>query len=205
MRKYSASDSRYNVDNCSRVPTDNCVGRPQRARNHDAFCGQLRGELDGFVASLGQFLEPPGDGRYKRLSEVARLCRIGLFHLVEQKFPGLILLLDFPFLTLGKLERLGRVAQPLTGHGAPNLFQSTMRPLDVALGSFKIQFQASRDSSGGADLVFRDGPIRDGQGRVTLGRFMEPGFGRREILGVALFSQLNESTVLRRVVGFCRR
>ena len=50
-----------------------------------------------------------------------------------------------------------------------------------------------------------DDPIRDGQGRVTLGRFMERGFGRREILGVALFSQLNESTVLRRMVSFCRR
>ena len=205
MRKYSASDSRYNVDNCSRVPTDICVRRPQRARDHNAFRGQLRGELDGLVASLSQFLEPPGDCWYKRLSEVARLCRIGLLHLVEQQSPGLVLRLDFPFLTLRQLERLGRVAQPLAGHGAANLFESAMRPLDVALDAFKIQFHSRRGSSGGADLVVSDDPIRDRQGRVTLGRFMEPGFGRREILGVALFSQLDESTVLRRVVGFCRR
>jgi hypothetical protein len=38
-----------------------------------------------------------------------------------------------------------------------------------------------------------------------LRRPLEPGFGRREILGVALFSQLDEPTVHRRVVGFCRR
>jgi hypothetical protein len=33
----------------------------------------LRSELDGLVAPLGQLLEPTGDGRCERLSEVARL------------------------------------------------------------------------------------------------------------------------------------
>ena len=64
---------------------------------------------------------------------------------------------------------------------------------------------ASRGILGGADLVIGDDPIRDGQGRVTLSRFMEPGFGRRKILGVAQFSQLDESAVVQRVVGLCRR
>ena len=139
MLKYSASDKPVQSGQLL-AGADRYLGRwPQRARDHNAFCGQLRGELDGLVASLGQLLEPPGDGRYERLSEVARLGRVGLLHLVEQQSPSLILRLDFPFLTLRQLERLGRVVQPLAGHRAANLFESAMRPLDLALDPFEIR------------------------------------------------------------------
>ena len=138
MLKYSASDNRYKVDNCSRVPTDIWSRRPQRARDHNAFCGQLSGELDGLVASLGQFLEPPSDRRHERLSEIACLGCVGLLHLIEQQSPRLVFRLDFPFLTLRQLERLGRVVQPLAGHRAANLFESAMRPVDLALDAFEI-------------------------------------------------------------------
>ena len=37
---------------------------------------------------------------------------------------------------------------------------------------------------------------------MTLDGFLKPGLGRREIFGILLFSQLDESTVLRRMVGF---
>ena len=147
MRKYSASDSRYNVDNCSRVPTDSVPLVSMRTADHDAFCAELRVELDGLVASLSQLLESAGDGRPKRLSEVACLGSVGLLHLIEQQFPRFIFRLDFPFLALSQLERLGRVAQPLAGHCATNLFECAMRPLDVALDASSSDFIASRSSS----------------------------------------------------------
>jgi hypothetical protein len=186
--KYSASDNRYKVDNCSRVPTDIRLVGLRAPRDHNAFCAKLRGELDGLVSSLSQFLESPGDCRHKRLSEVACLGRVGLLHLIEQQSPGLIFRLGFSFLTLRQLKRLGRVAQPLAGYRAANLFESAMRPLDVALDAFNIRFHAGRGIPGGADLVFSNDPIRDGQGRVTLLLLLEPGLGRREILGIAQFS-----------------
>ena len=120
------------------MPTDIWCRRPQRTRDHNAFRGQLRGELDGLVASLSQLLEPTGDGRYERLSEIARLGRVGLLHLIEQQSPRLIFRLDLPFLALRQLERFSRVVQPLAGHRAAYLFESAMRPVDLALDAFEI-------------------------------------------------------------------
>lgn len=111
---------------------DRDLGRwPQRSRDHDAFCGQLRGELDRFVAPLGQFLESSGDGRYERLSEIARLGRVGLLHLFEQQSPSLILRLDLPLLALRQLERLNRVVQPLAGLGAPTCSRAPVAVLQA--------------------------------------------------------------------------
>src|ERR1022692_388275 len=114
------------------------VSRPQRTRDHNAFGGQLSCELDGLVALLSQRLEPASDGRDEGLSEITRLGRVGLFHLIEQQSPRLIFRFDLPFLALRQLERFGRVVQPLASNRATYLFKSTMYPVDLALYTFQI-------------------------------------------------------------------
>ena len=58
----------------------------------------------------------------------------------------------------------------------------------LALYAFEIGSYASRGVLGGGDLVISDEPFRDGQGRVMLSQFTDPGFGPRKILDVAQFS-----------------
>ena len=178
---------------------------PQCTRNHDTFRGQLSSELDGLVASLGQILESLRDSRCKRLSEVACLGRVGLLHLVEQQSPSLILRLDFSFLALRQLERLGRVAQPLAGHCAANLFESAMSPLNFALDPSRSDLTPAASVLGGDDLIIWRRSDQGPAGPRDLSRFMKLGFGRRKILGVAESSQLDESTFVRRVFGLGRR
>ena len=59
VHRYSASDSRYNVESCSRVPTDMRCVEPHRTGSHDPFGPEFRGEPDVFVAPLGHASKRP--------------------------------------------------------------------------------------------------------------------------------------------------
>ena len=59
----------------------------------------------------------------------------------------------------GRFERFGRVTQPLTSHCATNLFQRTMRALDVALDGIKFQPYAFFHFPSGIYLIFRNVPF----------------------------------------------
>ena len=78
-----------------------------------------------------------------------------------------------------------------------------MRTLNFALDSLKLDCHAGGGIPGGVDLVIGDDPIWDGEGRVRLDCFTEHGLSGREILAVALSSQLDEPTLVRRMLGFC--
>ena len=56
-------------------------------------------------------------------------------------------------LALGQLKCLRCVAEPLTRHGATNLFESAMCLLNVTLNAFKLQFNTGSVSLGGGDLL----------------------------------------------------
>ena len=47
--------------------------------------------------------------RRERLPEIAGLRRVGLFHLLEEKQPGIVFSLDVAFVTLSQFERLDRI------------------------------------------------------------------------------------------------
>jgi hypothetical protein len=123
----------------------------------------LRVELHGLVASPRQFLESSRDCRPERLPKVAGLGGIGLLHLIEQELPSLVLYLDFPFLPRRQIESLGGIAQPLAGNRASNLFESAMRPQDLALDSVKLYPDSGNSVSGGAHLFVADHAIGNRQ------------------------------------------
>ena len=100
--------------------------------DYNSFCPRLGIELDGLVTSLGQRLESAGDGWTPRLVQGCSPGQNRPPSFDRAAASTLHSPFQFPFLPLSQFERFGRVAQPLAGHCAPNLFERSTRTVDVA-------------------------------------------------------------------------
>ncbi len=131
-------------------------------------------------------LEAAGDRGSKGLAEVARLRRVSLPHLLEQKQPCFIFRFDFPLLALRHLERLDSVARALARYGAADLLEGAAGLLDLAPVRVESGSRRGLGASRPSDFGLGHDPLRDRQRGVPIGRAAQPVLGCGEILGVTL-------------------
>ena len=139
----------------------------------------------------------------QRLPEVAGLRRVGFLHLLQQQQPGLVLRLDLPLATLGRLERLDGVPEPLASDGTTDLLERTVRPLDFVHDPLEVGLRPRLRGPRLRHVRVSDDALRYRDSGTAFGRFAQAVLCAGEILSVALPPQFLEPTDLRRMLGDC--